>query len=327
MGRLLGGRRRTTSSGPARSPPEARCDGGIDPGHTDLLSWLRDHHAGGGHRTSRPEDAPPGPYSSTATNDVAGGPAQRSTSSTSTRCSAMNQTCSSWRRRTSPISRSFVPQSLSSSVALDRVAHLADDRLVRREQAADHLGHRLGTVGRAFDRGQLGGVARVAHGDAAQALDALGEQVDQLVLLLGVLVEQQVELVEGRAGDEPVLLLVERVQDQRVGEDLVQQLAARRRAPRSGGRSAGSAACRIAAARRGRWSAWGRASPAGRSQSARSRTDGWSWWPWDLLSGRCHPRPSHPSAAPHEPRRPFRARLRSRPAAPPRVPACRHRRP
>ena len=37
-----------------------------------------------------------------------------STSGTSTTCSAMNQTCSSWRRRTSPISRSFEPKSCSS---------------------------------------------------------------------------------------------------------------------------------------------------------------------------------------------------------------------
>ena len=73
-------------------------------------------------------------------------------------------------------------------------------------------------------------MARVADGDAAEALDPLGEQVDQLELLLGVLVEQQVELVEGRAGDQPVVLLVQRVQDHRVGEDLVEQLAALARA-------------------------------------------------------------------------------------------------
>src|SRR5207244_11064893 len=48
----------------------------------------------------------------------------------------------------------------------------------------------------------------------------------QLELLLGMLVEQQVQLVEGRAGDQPVVLLVERVQDRGVGQDLVEQLAA-----------------------------------------------------------------------------------------------------
>ena len=48
----------------------------------------------------------------------------------------------------------------------------------------------------------------------------------ELELLVGVLVEQEVELIEGGAGDEPVVLLVERVQDHRVGQDLVEELAA-----------------------------------------------------------------------------------------------------
>ena len=80
--------------------------------------------------------------------------------------------------------------------------------------------------GRTIDRRQLGGVARITDCDPAQALDPLREQVDDLGLLLGVLVEQQVELVEGRPGHEPVVLLVERVEDHRVGQDLVQELAA-----------------------------------------------------------------------------------------------------
>ena len=78
-----------------------------------------------------------------------------------------------------------------------------------RERPVDHDRDLLGAVGRPLDRGQLGGMPRIADGDPAQALDALGEEVDELELLLGVLVEQQVELVEGRAGDEPVVLLVQ----------------------------------------------------------------------------------------------------------------------
>ena len=96
------------------------------------------------------------------------------------------------------------------------------------ERPIDHDRDLLGAVGRPRDRGQLGRMARVADGDAAEALDALGEQVDELELLLGVLVEQEVELVEGRPGDQPVVLLVERVEDHRVGEDLVEQPAALR---------------------------------------------------------------------------------------------------
>ncbi len=144
----------------------------------------------------------------------------------STTWDATNQTWSSWRRRTSPISRSFEPQSSLFSVRVDRVADLLDDRLVGVEQPVDHRRHVLGAVRRPVDRGQLGRVARVTDGDPAEALDSLGEQIDQLALLLGVLVEEQVELVEGRPGDEPVVLLVERIEDHRVGEDLVQQSAA-----------------------------------------------------------------------------------------------------
>ena len=109
---------------------------------------------------------------------------------------------------------------------VDRVADLLEDGLVGVERPMDHRRDVLGAVGRAIDRRQLGGVARVTDGDPAEALDPLGEQVDDLGLLLGVLVEQQVELVEGRPGDEPVVLLVERVEDHRVGEDLVEQPAA-----------------------------------------------------------------------------------------------------
>ena len=92
-----------------------------------------------------------------------------------------------------------MPQSSLSSVAVIAVADLLDDRLVGAQHPVDHDRDRLGAIGRPRDRGQLGGVARVADGDATQALDPLGEQVDELELLLGVLVEQQVELVEGRA--------------------------------------------------------------------------------------------------------------------------------
>ena len=128
-------------------------------------------------------------------------PGRRRRAAPCTTCSARNQTCSSWRRRTSPISRSLEPQSLSSSVVVDRRTHLLDDGLVRLERAVDHDRDFLGAIRRARDRRQLSGVTGIAHRDAAQALDALGDQVDQLELLLGVLVEQQVELVEGRARD------------------------------------------------------------------------------------------------------------------------------
>jgi hypothetical protein len=52
------------------------------------------------------------------------------------------------------------------------------------------------------------------------------EQVDQVGLLVIVLVQQQVQVVEGVASHEPVVLLVKAGQDDAVGQDMVQQLAA-----------------------------------------------------------------------------------------------------
>jgi len=57
-----------------------------------------------------------------------------------------------------------------------------------------------------------------------QALDPFGKRVDELELFTGVLVEQQVELVEGRPCHQPVVLLVQGIKEHGVGEDSVQVL-------------------------------------------------------------------------------------------------------
>ena len=56
--------------------------------------------------------------------------------------------------------------------------------------------------------------------------EELGNQIHQLGLLFIVLIEQQVQLVEGRAGHLPVVLLVEVADRQGVGQHLVQGLRA-----------------------------------------------------------------------------------------------------
>ena len=71
-------------------------------------------------------------------------------------------------------------------------------------------------------RVSLGYVAAHGDGDAAEKLDALGDGVDHLDLLVEVLVEEQMKLVEGRAGDLPVVLLVHVAEGDRVGEQLVE---------------------------------------------------------------------------------------------------------
>jgi len=64
----------------------------------------------------------------------------------------------------------------------------------------------------------------VTNGDPAKALDSFGKQVHELQLLAGVLVEQQVQLVERGTCHDPVVFLVEGMQDRRVGQDAVEQL-------------------------------------------------------------------------------------------------------
>jgi len=64
------------------------------------------------------------------------------------------------------------------------------------------------------------------HADAAEQLNAFGDGVDQRVLLFVMLVEQQVQLVEGRTRDLPVMLLVHVAKRHRVGEHLIEVLRA-----------------------------------------------------------------------------------------------------
>ncbi len=102
------------------------------------------------------------------------------------------------------------------------LARVLDDVLVGFEQPGEHGGDLLRAVRRPRDPGDLRDVARVAHRDGAQRLHPLGDEVHELLLLLRVLVQEQVELIERGAAHQPVALLVEVVQDARVGEDLVQ---------------------------------------------------------------------------------------------------------
>src|SRR5713101_5934821 len=65
-------------------------------------------------------------------------------------------------------------------------------------------------------------MTRISDCNSAERLDPFGDLVDQLDLLAGVFVQQEMELVESRSAHEPMMFLVERVQDLRVREDLVQ---------------------------------------------------------------------------------------------------------
>ena len=44
---------------------------------------------------------------------------------------------------------------------------------------------------------------RISDGDPAERLDPFRKEIDELELLSGVLVEEQMQLVEGRTRDDP----------------------------------------------------------------------------------------------------------------------------
>jgi hypothetical protein len=67
-------------------------------------------------------------------------------------------------------------------------------------------------------------VARIADRDATKRLNPLGDLVDEFDLLLGMLIEQKMQLIKRSSAHEPMMLLVERVQDLAVGQGLVQSL-------------------------------------------------------------------------------------------------------
>ena len=92
--------------------------------------------------------------------------------------------------------------------------------------ARDLHRHLFAAPGRTRDDRRLRHVGRHRERHAPERLDALGQRVDQLVLLLVVLVEEEMQRVERRPRDLPVMLLVEVPQRDRVGEDLVQVLDA-----------------------------------------------------------------------------------------------------
>ena len=134
----------------------------------------------------------------------------------------MNQDCSSLGRRMSLTTRSLVPWSPALLGGFGDVEAALDDEFVGLEEAGDLDGHLFPAAGRARDAGGLACIAAHGDGDAAEELNALGDGVDHLDLLVEVLIEEEVKLVEGRAGDLPVVLLVHVAQGDGVGQELVE---------------------------------------------------------------------------------------------------------
>ncbi len=93
---------------------------------------------------------------------------------------------------------------------------------MRVQQARDLDGHFLAAARRARNQRRLGNVRRHRDAHAAKELNPLGDEIDDLDLLVVMLVEQQMQLVEGRAGDLPVVFLVHVAQRHRVREQLIE---------------------------------------------------------------------------------------------------------
>ncbi len=77
-------------------------------------------------------------------------------------------------------------------------------------------------LGRARNERRLRDIRRHRHAHPTEELNPFGDRVNQRVLLVVVLVEQQMQLIEGRTRSLPVVFLVQIAQRHRVGEKLIQ---------------------------------------------------------------------------------------------------------
>ncbi len=101
---------------------------------------------------------------------------------------------------------------------------LFEHNLVAVQEPRDLDRRLLSTLRRTRNQRHLGHIRSHGDADTAQRLDALGDGVHELRLFLKVLIEEQMKLIEGRARNLPMVLLVEIAQDHGVREDLVEIL-------------------------------------------------------------------------------------------------------
>ena len=93
---------------------------------------------------------------------------------------------------------------------------------MRMQQAGDLHRQFLATFRWPRNQRHIGHVRRHRDAHAAQYLNAFGNRVDKLILLAVMLVEQQMQLIERRSRDLPVVLLVQVAQRHRVSEQLIE---------------------------------------------------------------------------------------------------------
>lgn len=100
----------------------------------------------------------------------------------------------------------------------------AQDDLVSFDETRNLSGDFFPFFGRTRNLCQFDDIGSGRNTDTAEQLDTLGKHVDDFVLFGSVLVEEFVKREKGRAGDLPMVFLVEVAQSDGVGEDLVENL-------------------------------------------------------------------------------------------------------
>ena len=104
------------------------------------------------------------------------------------------------------IVRSVIPELLR---LFRRIVCVSEDHLVSFQQARQHRRHLFTAVRRSGNPGDLRDMPRIADRDSAERLDPLCDLIDKLDLLTGMLIEEQMQLVERRSSHEPMVFLVQ----------------------------------------------------------------------------------------------------------------------
>jgi hypothetical protein len=112
--------------------------------------------------------------------------------------------------------------------SLSCVMGIHQDKLMRLEQPRQHSRHFLAAIRWPRDPRNFRDMSRISDRNPAKRLDSFGDFIDQLDLLVGVFVEQKVKLIEGGSAHQPMMLLVERIQDLRVAKELIEPFAGKK---------------------------------------------------------------------------------------------------
>ena len=99
-----------------------------------------------------------------------------------------------------------------------------ENELVRLQQPREHRRHFFAAIRGARYSGDFGDVTGVSHCYSSEALHPFSDLIYKCDLLAGVLIKQEMQLVECPAAHKPVVLLVECVENLCIAKELIQAL-------------------------------------------------------------------------------------------------------